>query len=145
MYKKRIGKGKGWYEQRKPYQGRRVAVVGGGNSALTAVRDLIDFASEIHLIHRRAEFRADQALIEEVKKAQNVTFHTPMIVHSFLGKDVLTGVRLESVYGKDRMDLSVDGVFLEIGLTPNSKPLKDLVGLNKWGEIPVSQDQSTSI
>ena len=50
---------------------------------------------------------------------------------------------LESVDGKDRLDLSVDGVFLEVGLTPNSDPLKGLIELNEWGEVPVDRDQST--
>ena len=76
------------------YQGKRVAVVGGGNSAFTAVRDLLNFASEVHLIHRQNEFKADEALVQEVARAKNVIFHTPMIVNSFLGKEKLTGVRL---------------------------------------------------
>ena len=127
------------------YQGKRVAVVGGGNSAFTAARDLLSFASEIHLIHRRKEFRADAELVQEVLKAKNITIHTPMIVRSFLGKDKLTGVRLESVDGKERYDLNVDGVFLEVGLTPNTSPLKGLVELNERGEVPVNRDQSTSV
>ncbi|MCJ7632982.1 FAD-dependent oxidoreductase, partial [Candidatus Bathyarchaeota archaeon] len=127
------------------YKGKRVAVVGGGNSAFTAVRDLLDFASEIHLIHRRNEFKADEALIEEIAKAKNVTFHTPMTVNSFLGKDKLVGIRLESIDGKDKLDLNVDGVFLEIGLIPNSGPLNGLVKLNEWGEVPVDKNQSTNI
>ncbi len=125
------------------FRGKRVAVVGGGNSAFTSTRDLINYASEIHLIHRRNEFRADEALRHEVRKSSKVSFHTPMIVNSFLGDDQLTGVRLESVDGKDRFDLKVDGVFLEIGLTPNSDPLKELVELNDWNEVPTERDQST--
>ncbi len=127
------------------YQGKRVAVVGGGNSAFTSVRDLINFASEIHLIHRKDEFKADAPLIQEARAAKNVTFHTPMEVRAFLGTDKLTGVRLESVDGKEKLDLLVDGVFLEIGLTPNSDPIKDLIELDKFGEVPVNRDQSTKI
>lgn len=127
------------------YRDKRVAVIGGGNSAFTAVRDLLNFASEIHLIHRREEFRADEVLVQEARRAKNVTFHTPMVVRSFLGKDKLTGVRLESVDGKERFDLNVDGVFLEIGLAPNTGPLKGLVELNNRGEVPVNKDQSTTV
>jgi NADH-dependent peroxiredoxin subunit F len=127
------------------YRDKRVAVVGGGNSAFTSVRDLLSFASEVHLIHRRKEFKADAALVQEVIKVKNLTVHTDTVVRSFLGKDKLTGVRLESVDGKDRFDLNVDGVFLEIGLNPNTSPLKVLVELNKRGEVPVSKDQSTTI
>lgn len=127
------------------YQDRRVAVVGGGNSAFTAARDLLSFASEIHLIHRRKDFRADSALVQEVLKAKNVTVHTPMTVQSFLGQDKLTAIRLESVDGKENYDLNVDGVFLEVGLTPNTMSLKGLVELNERGEVPVNKDQSTSV
>lgn len=127
------------------YRSKQVAVVGGGNSAFTAARDLLNFASEINLIHRREEFKADAKLIREVRNASNVVFHAPMLVRGFLGKDRLTGVRLESVDGKDRYDLKIDGVFLEIGLTPNSIALKNLIQLNEWGEVPINRDQSTTI
>lgn len=127
------------------FRDKKVAVVGGGNSAFTAVRDLRYFASEIHLIHRRNKFRADEVLVEEAKQAKNVTFHTPMDVVSFLGADELTGVKLKSVEGKEEMNLDVDGVFLEIGLTTNTKPLEDLIELNNYGEVPVDKNQSTTL
>ncbi|UCD26867.1 MAG: FAD-dependent oxidoreductase, partial [Candidatus Bathyarchaeota archaeon] len=127
------------------YQGKRVAIVGGGNSAFTAARDLMKFASEIHLIHRRKEFRADKVLLQEAQRAKNVTLHTSMVVRSFLGKDKLSGVRLESIDGKKKVDLNVEGVFLEIGLTPNTKPLKGLIKLNSRREVPVNKDQSTTL
>jgi alkyl hydroperoxide reductase subunit F len=122
-----------------------VAVVGGGNSAFTAVRDLLQFASEIHLIHRRTEFGADDVLVQEARHADNVTFHTPMIVRRFLGHDQLTGVRLESTDRPDWFDLPVDGVFLEIGLAPNTGPVTGLMDLNNRGEVPVNPDQSTTV
>jgi alkyl hydroperoxide reductase subunit F len=126
------------------YKGKKVAVVGGGNSAFTSARDLLGFASEIHLVHRGKEFRADPALVEEVRKAGNVTLHSPMEVREYLGGDKLGGVRLASPDGAEKLDLDVDGVFLEIGLTPNSSPLKDLLQLNPFGEIAVDRTQTTS-
>lgn len=126
------------------YQGKKVAVIGGGNSAFTSVRDLLGFASEIHLVHRRKEFRADPSLVEEAGKAPSVTLHAPMEVREYLGGDKLTGIRLASPDGKKKLDLEVDGVFLEIGLTPNSEPLKELIKLNPTGEIPVDKGQGTS-
>ncbi len=126
------------------YKGKKVAVVGGGNSAFTSVRDLLAFASEIHLVHRGKDFRADPALVEEVKKAKNVTLHSPMEVREYLGGDKLNSIRLVSPDGSEKLDLDVDGVFLEIGLTPNSSPLKDLLQLNPYGEIAVDRTQTTS-
>lgn len=127
------------------YREKSIAVVGGGNSAFTAVRDLLNFASEIHLIHRRKEFRADEFLVEDILESDKIKIHTPMIVKAFLGKEKLTRVSLESVNGKEKLDIKVDGVFLEIGLIPNSLPLKNLLELNRWGEVPVKRDQSTTV
>lgn len=126
------------------FKGKKVAVVGGGNSAFTSARDLLGFASEIHLVHRGKDFRADSALVEEVRKAGNVTLHAPMEVREYLGGDKLGGIRLASPDGAEKLDLDVDGVFLEIGLTPNSSPLKDLLRLNPFGEIVVDRAQTTS-
>jgi alkyl hydroperoxide reductase subunit F len=127
------------------YKEKRVAVVGGGNSALTAARDLLSYASEIHIVHRREEFTADATLVQEVLQAKNVTFHAPMIVRSFLGENKLTGISLESADGKERLDLNVDGVFLEVGLTPNTDPLKGFIELNDHGEVQVNRNQSTAV
>ena len=126
------------------YKGKKVAVVGGGNSAFTSARDLTGFASEIHLVHRGKDFKADPALVAEVKKAGNVSLHSPMEVREYLGADKLSGIRLQSPDGAEKRDLAVDGVFLEIGLTPNSSPLKDLLQLNPFGEIAVDRAQNTS-
>jgi alkyl hydroperoxide reductase subunit F len=126
------------------YRGKKVAVVGGGNSAFTAVRDLRDMAAEVHLVHRAEDFRADEVLVEEAKKAPNVVFHTSREVREYLGGETLTGLRLESPDGKVKEELPVDGVFLEIGLTPNSAPLKDLLPLTPFGEVAVDKTQATA-
>jgi NADH-dependent peroxiredoxin subunit F len=127
------------------YRDKRVAVVGGGNSAFTAARDLLNYASEIHLIHILDVFQADSVLVEEVRKSSRVTFHLRTEVREFLGDKTLAGVRVASVDGKERYDLPVDGVFLEIGLAPNTGPVKELIKLNAAGEIPVGRDQSTQV
>ncbi len=83
--------------------------------------------------------------MEEVTRARNVTLHGGMRVVELLGVEKLSGVRLVSVEGSDRLDLNVEGVFLEIGLVPNSAPVKDLVRLNRDGEVVTGRDQSTSV
>jgi alkyl hydroperoxide reductase subunit F len=127
------------------FQDKRVAVVGGGNSAFTAARDLLSYAREIHIINILEDFQADPVLIEEVEKASHVTLHPGMQVMEFIGRDHLQGVRIESNDGKERSDLAVDGVFLEIGLIPNTASLKGFIDLNEQEEIPVNKDQSTSV
>lgn len=127
------------------YRGKSVAVVGGGNSAFTAARDLIAMAKEIHIINILNEFQADPPLINEVSNARNVQLHPGMQVKEFLGQDKLQGIRIESNDGKIRFDLLVQGVFLEIGLAPNTDAVKGLIELNGQGEIPVQRDQSTTV
>ncbi len=127
------------------FRDRPVAVVGGGNSALTAVRDLRRYAREIHLIHVLDRFQADQVLIDDVRSAPNVKVYMQTEVREFLGDQVLSGVRLASVDGKKGYDLRVDGVFLEIGLVPNTEPVSRILGLNAAAEIPVDRNQATSV
>ncbi|RMG28523.1 MAG: hypothetical protein D6721_08200 [Gammaproteobacteria bacterium] len=127
------------------YADRRVAVVGGGNSAFTAARDLLPWAREIHIINLLPDFQADPVLIEEVTANDKVKLHPSTHVRAFLGDDQLTGVRLESEDGRERQDLPVDGVFLEIGLVPNSKPVEKLLKLDEQGQIPTHCDGSTEV
>jgi alkyl hydroperoxide reductase subunit F len=127
------------------YRDKAVAVVGGGNSALTAVHDLAPFAREIHLVHHGDRLRADEALVARVREMAKVTIHLNAEIREFLGQAALAGVRVASVDGRERYDLAVEGVFLEIGLTPNSDAVRDLVPLNQMGEIPVSRDQSSAV
>jgi len=68
-----------------------------------------------------------------------------MQVIEFLGAERLQGIRVEAIDGSSRFDLPVDGVFLEIGLTPNADAVKGLISLNENGEIPVGRDQSTEV
>ncbi|HON37958.1 MAG: protein disulfide oxidoreductase [Desulfomonilia bacterium] len=127
------------------YRDKSVAVVGGGNSAFSSARDLLPFAREIHIINILDDFQADPVLINEVKSNRHVRLHPGMHVVEFLGREKLQGIRVASVDGSARFDLQVDGVFLEIGLEPNSNPLKNLVTLNENGEVPVGRDQSTEV
>ncbi|MDA8363739.1 MAG: FAD-dependent oxidoreductase [Gammaproteobacteria bacterium] len=127
------------------YAGKRVAVVGGGNSAFTAVRDLLPFAREIHLIHMLDGFQADPVLVEEVERSPKVKFHLKTAVRAFLGDLALSGARIVARDGAQRYDLAVEGVFLEIGLVPNTGPLKGLVTLNGAGEVPVLREQTTDV
>ncbi len=143
-----IGRGVAWCAtcDAPLFKDKRVAVVGGGNSAFTAVRDLLRYATEIHLIHNSDKFSADPVLVEEARQAETdgmLRMHLDSQVREYLGGDRLEGIRLAGPDGKPRDDLAVEGVFLEIGLEPNSAPLAQLVELNQRGEIPVDREQAT--
>jgi alkyl hydroperoxide reductase subunit F len=127
------------------YRDKKVAVVGGGNTALTAARDLMRLAKEVHIVHRREVFRADQVLQDTVLASKNVMVHAPVTVKEYLGEERLVGLRLEPVGGGRTEDVMVDGVFLGIGLDPNSSPVRGLVRLNELGEVLTAKDQSTDL
>lgn len=125
------------------YTDKNVAVIGGGNSALTAVRDLLGYADRITLIHRRDEFTADEVLMDEVLSNEKVTLHLSSRVKEFHGDTRLTGLTLEKD-GKE-VELDFDGVFIEIGLTPNSQIAMGVVDLNEHGEVVIDLNGSTSV
>jgi alkyl hydroperoxide reductase subunit F len=127
------------------YRDKKVAVVGGGNTALTAARDLMRLAKEVHIVHRRKDFRADQLLQDMVLASKNVIVHASMTVKEYLGEEKLIGLRLEPIGGGQTEDILVEGVFLGIGLDPNSGPVRGLVPLNEMGEVVANKDQSTAL
>ena len=145
-----IGRGIAWCAtcDAPLYKGKQVAVVGGGNSAFTAIRDLVRYADKIHLIHIRDDFQADPVLVGQIRRAEVdgiVQFHLNSQIREFLGRDQLEGLRLAGPAGEIGEDLAVQGVFLEIGLEPNSALLTDLLTLNENDEVPVERDQSTTV
>lgn len=127
------------------FNGKRVAVIGGGNSAFTAARDLLNHASEIHIINILPDFQADAVLYQQAIANKKVSLHPGTQVKGFLGDESLSGVRLQTVETGSHFDLAVEGVFLEIGLEPNTQPVTDLVELNDVNEIIIQRDQSTSV
>ncbi len=127
------------------YLGKKVAVVGGGNSAFTAVRDLIPFASEVFLVHRRRTFRADPTLVKEVTSSEKLRLYTPFEVIEFQGSERLEGVKIRDIESIDTLRLVVEGVFIEVGMEAKGGPLGGLLKLNEIGEVPVSKDMSTEV
>ncbi|HHT9117581.1 MAG TPA: NAD(P)/FAD-dependent oxidoreductase [Candidatus Hypogeohydataceae bacterium YC38] len=112
-----------------------VAVVGGGNSALSAAFELSRIASQVYLVSRRP-WRADEApLIEGVKGAKNITPYMGYLVQEIEGDDMVKKISIKSRETEERKELAVEGIFIEIGLSPNSGFAKDLVRTNEQGEI----------
>lgn len=106
------------------YRNQKVAVVGGGNTAVEEALYLSNIASEVHLIHRRDSFRAEKILIDRLMdKAQNgnITLHTDRTLDEVLGNDMgVTGVRLRNTKTDETEDLDVMGAFIAIGHSPNT-------------------------
>lgn len=126
------------------YRGKRVAVIGGGNSGVEAAIDLAGVASHVTLLHRSAALKADNVLKKKLSSLSNVTVLTEARTCAFEGDDgLLTGLRYEDASGTVHR-LDVEGVFVQIGLTPNTTWLSDAVTLNTYGEIPVDARCATT-
>jgi len=123
------------------YKNKKVAVIGGGRSALEETIYLSEICSEVTLIHRRDEFRADNSLVESVKSLPNTTIILNDNVVEFIEKDNhLSMLRLQS--GKE---ITVDGCFEFIGQEPNTAIFKELGILDNEGYIIVNEKLETSI
>lgn len=129
------------------FGGKAVAVVGGGNSAVEAVIDLLAYASKIYLIHRRDTLRADPVSQERIKADPKVEFIWNAEVQEILGNEdkFVNKLRYKDKATGEVKELKVDGVFVEIGSDPNTNFLKELVKVDASGHIVVDhRTQQTS-
>jgi thioredoxin reductase (NADPH) len=106
------------------YRNQKVAVVGGGNTAVEEALYLSNIASEVHLIHRRTTFRSEKILLDRLNekvKSGNIILHTDRTLDEVLGDDMgVTGLRLKDTLSDKTEELAVMGVFIAIGHKPNT-------------------------
>jgi len=126
------------------FSGQRVAVVGGGNSALEAALDMVKIAEHVDLVSL-TPLTGDPVLIDKLSDAKNLSIFTEYQTEKINGKDFVQGMLIRDLKSGESKQLEVSGVFIEIGLVPNSEPVKGLVELNKWGEVPVNCSCETTV
>jgi thioredoxin reductase (NADPH) len=106
------------------YRNQKVAVVGGGNTAVEEALYLSNIASEVHLVHRRDSFKAEKILVDRLMAkvaSGNIVLHTHRVLDEVLGDDMgVNGVRLSSTKGEANIELALQGVFIAIGHKPNT-------------------------
>jgi alkyl hydroperoxide reductase subunit F len=126
------------------YKDKVVAVVGGGNSALEAAGELQRWATHVYLVVRDA-YTADDILVDRVTRMDKVEVLQGYITVEILGDQHVTGVRLQSQAEAQERTLDIDGIFVEIGLLPNSSFAMDVLELNERGEIMVDCQTHTGV
>ena len=124
------------------FAGKDVAVIGGGNSALDAVLQLMKIARHTYIVNVTGSLTGDPLMQEKVAQAQNVTILNNTRVTTILGEKFVSGIKI-SQDDKEKL-LSVQGVFVEIGLIPNADFAK-IVERNEVGEIKINCKNETSI
>lgn len=128
------------------YKGRRVAVVGGGNSGVEAAIDLAGICTHVTLVEFGDTLRADQVLQDNLRKLPNVDVLTGRRTTEVLGNGQgVTSLLLEECATGQISELALDGVFVQIGLAPNSAPIQNLVETTRNGEIVIDIKNHTSV
>ena len=126
------------------FAGQKVAVVGGGNSALEAALDLLKIAEHVNLISL-TPLTGDRVLSNQLKDAKNLAVFLEHEIKEIKGQGLVDGIRIRDAKSGEEKELEVGGVFIEIGLVPNSDAVKGLVKLNRWSEVPVTPRNETSV
>lgn len=123
------------------YKGKRVAVIGGGNSALQEAVLLSEGCEKVTLVQNLDHFTGEQKLLDTLKTKPNVDFITGTVVTGFLGDTELTGIRVSGKDGEKVLD--VDGVFVAIGLVPQNEFASGVISLDERGYVPSGETTLT--
>jgi alkyl hydroperoxide reductase subunit F len=126
------------------FAGQRVAVVGGGNSALEAVLDMVKIAEHVDMVSL-TPLTGDAILIEQLPTGDRLAIYTEHQTERIEGDPLVEGMVIKDVKSGESKRLDVTGIFIEIGLVPNSASVKDLLELNKSGEVPVNRSCETAL
>ncbi|MBU3593391.1 alkyl hydroperoxide reductase subunit F [Polynucleobacter sp. 71A-WALBACH] len=128
------------------YKGKRVAVIGGGNSGVEAAIDLAGVVSHVTLIEFDTKLRADAVLQKKLYSLPNVTVIMNALSKEVLGADgKVTTLRYEDRANQQIHDIALEGIFVQIGLLPNTDWLKGVIDLSPRGEVIIDQKGETSM
>jgi thioredoxin reductase (NADPH) len=127
------------------FKNKRVAVVGGGDTAMEEALVLSKFAGEVVLIHRRDEFRASKIMLDRARKNPRITFITDTVVEDVLGEESVEGIRIKNLETGQIGELEVDGFFAAIGHAPATALFKGQVAMDDGGYITQREHTMTSV
>ncbi len=126
------------------FRDREIAVVGGGDTAITDALELSHHAKKVYVIHRRDQLRAGQVLQQRAFAQPKLEFIWDTVVEEALGDKVLEELKLRNVKTGQQSNLKVDGVFVAVGLMPNSQQFSNILQLDDIGYIVVDEMMATS-
>lgn len=127
------------------FRGRTVAVVGGGDVALEDALFLARACKKVYLIHRRNEFRGAKVLQEQVAQAENIEVIWDTVVEEIKGDGQVQALALFDKKKEEKSELPVDGVFIAVGIEPNTAQIEDAVELDEGGYIIAGENTKTSV
>jgi alkyl hydroperoxide reductase subunit F len=128
------------------FKGKRIAVIGGGNSGVEAAIDLAGLVSHVTLLEFDKTLRADEVLQRKLKSLPNVTILTSVKTTEVTGDGKrVNGLVYEDRISGEKHNVALEGVFVQIGLVPNTEWLKGTLSLNDRGEIITDNHGATSV
>jgi len=126
------------------FTGQKVAVIGGGNSAIEAALDMVKAADHVDMVSV-TPLTGDPIMIQKLSEAKNLTIYIEQTTQKILGQNAVEGIVIRNSKTGTISQLDVSGVFVEIGLIPNSDMAKELVKLNPQGEVQVNSSCETEV
>ena len=126
------------------FKDREVAVVGGGDHALTEALFLTKFCTSVKVIHRRDEFRGEKIIQERIFANEKIEVLWDSVIEEIKGKDKLESISIRNVKDETIRELKIDGLFISVGMDPNTSFVKGLVEMDEMEQIKVSQKMTTS-
>ena len=128
------------------FKGKRVLVVGGGNTSVTTTLYLSGIVSEVFVVHRREAFRAERALVKDIQSKKNVTIFWDSEIQEIIGNTVVNQVIIVNKKTNESKQLKIDAVFVQIGEAPNNQIVQNTgINLNNKGHIITDSSQRTNI
>ena len=129
------------------FRGKEIAVVGGGDSAMEEANFLSRFASKVHLVHRRNEFRASKIMIDRARANEKIQFVTPMVVEeiSDVSKGGVENMTLRNAETNQASTLPVSGIFIAIGHVPNTKVFRGKLDMDENSYLITHHGSQTKI
>jgi len=126
------------------FRGKKIAVVGGGDSAMEEASFLTKFATEVNLLHRSETFRASKIMVDRARSNPKIKFHTNTVVDEVVGSPEtgVTGLKLRDTRSSKTSVMDLDGIFIAIGHNPNTDIFKGQIDLDERGYIK-TQGSST--
>lgn len=126
------------------FKNKDILVVGGGDRAIEDAIFLANYASSIHLVHRRNEFRAAKILVDKLKQNPKVKFILDSVVEEVIGENKVSAVKIRQVKTLKESVINCAGIFIFVGITPDTGLVKNLLETDKSGFIITDQTMRTS-
>ncbi len=127
------------------FKDKIIAVIGGGNSALTQALYLANIGKEVLLIHRRDAFRAEKAVVDKVNSEKKIKLVLSHIISEIIGEEKVTAIKVKDVLSGNEKNMPVDAVFIYSGISPNTSLFSQYIKMDELGFILTDENMATNV